>query len=262
MLGGKKMRSYLLALSFLTALPIKINYEVSKEQMGRTLAFYPVVGLTLGLIIAGVAWAGDYFHLGLAGDTLTIVVLVALTAGLHLDGLMDTFDGLLSGRPREQKLEIMKDSNVGAMGAIVLACHLLLKISFLSVLFWPDKYGLLILMPAVGRWAMVYSIANYPYARKKPGLGSIFDQETGKENLWAATVLLVAACILLTGWQGLPVLVLTGLMVHFFTKAVAKSLGGQTGDTYGAAGEMAELLFMVTAVLISSVGVSFGWMGF
>lgn len=256
------MRTYLLALSFLTCLPIKINYEVSKEQMGRTLAFYPVVGLTLGLIIAGVAWVGDYLHLGLAGDTLTVVTLVALTAGLHLDGLMDTFDGLLSGRPREQKLAIMKDSNVGAMGAIVLVCHLLVKITFLSVLFVPDKYGVLVLMPAVGRWAMVYAIAQYPYARNKPGLGSIFDQKTGKKNLGIATMILVAACILVTRWQGLPVLVLTLLIIHFFTKAVAGSLGGQTGDTYGAAGEVGELAFLVLAVVISSVGVSLGWNSF
>lgn len=253
------MQTYLLALSFLTCLPVKINYEVSREQMGRTLAYYPVVGLTLGLMIAGAAYLGDFLHLGLAGDVLAVGTLVAMTAGLHLDGLMDTADGLLSGQPRDRKLEIMKDSNVGAMGVIVLVVYLLLKVSLVSGLFWPDKYRILILMPAAGRWAMVYTIAGYPYARPKPGLGSIFDQETGRRNLTWATLILLVASFLLMEWMGLLLFGIIFIIVYFFTKAVAASLGGHTGDTYGATNEVAELAYLFMAVLISSIEVKFGW---
>lgn len=253
------MQTYLLALSFLTCLPIKINYEVTREQMGRTLTYYPVVGLTLGLMAAGAAYLGDFLHLGLAGDVMTVGLLVALTAGLHLDGLMDTADGLLSGQPQDRKLEIMKDSSVGAMGVIVLAVYLLLKVSLVSGLFWPDKYRILIIMPAVGRWAMVYTIAGYPYARSKPGLGSIFDQETGRRNLAWATIISLTASFLLLEWMGLLLFGIIFIIVYFFTKAVAASLGGHTGDTYGATGELAELAYLFLAVLISSIEVKFGW---
>lgn len=251
------MQSYLLALSFLTCLPIKINYSVGEEQMSRTLAFYPLVGLTLGVILAGVAWVGDYLHLGIAGDTLTVITLVALTAGLHLDGLMDTADGLLSGRPREQKLDIMKDSNVGAMGAIALVSHLLLKITLVSALLWPGKYGTLILMPVIGRWAMVYAIAHYPYARAIPGLGSIFDRQTSGRYFSWATLILVVANVLLAGLKGLLVLGITMMPIYLISTAINKSLGGHTGDTYGATGELAELAYLLVAVLVSSIGVDY-----
>lgn len=253
------MRSYLLALSFLTCLPVKIRYEVTRERMGRTLTYYPLVGLTLGLAVAGVAYGLDFLHLGLAGDVLAVSTLVALTAGLHLDGLMDTFDGLLSGRPREQKLAIMKDSHVGVMGVIALAVHLLLKVSLVSCLFWPEKYFLLILMPAVGRWAMVYAIAGYPYARAQPGLGSIFDQKTGRRNLPWATLITLVASFLLLEWMGLLLFGIIVLVVYLFTRAVAGALGGHTGDSYGATGELAEVAYLLAAVLISSIEVKFGW---
>lgn len=256
------MRSYLLALSFLTCLPVKINYEVTREHMGKTLTYYPLVGLTLGAIIAGVAYGVDFLHLGLAGDVLTVSTLVVLTAGLHLDGLMDTFDGLLSGRPREQKLAIMKDSHVGAMGVIALVVHLLLKVSLVSCLFWPDKYRILVLMPALGRWAMVYTIAGYPYARANPGLGSIFDRKTGRQNLPRATLITAAAGFLLLGWMGLLLFGIIFIIIHLFARAVAGALGGQTGDTYGATGEVAELAFLLMAVLLSSIEVKFGWGNF
>lgn len=255
------MQAYLLALSFLTCLPIKINYTATQEQMNQSLAFYPLVGVTLGGIIAGVAWLGDSLGLGIAGDALAVITLVILTAGLHLDGLMDTADGLFSGQPREQKLEIMKDSNVGAMGAIALVSYLLLKVSLVSVLFWTEKYRILILMPAVGRWAMVYAIAHYPYARAKPGLGSIFDREGAGWKLWWATGFLLLVIGILMGITGIWALGVTFVLIYLFAKRIAKSLGGQTGDTYGAIGELAELVFLLTMVLLNNLGtgVDFEW---
>lgn len=255
------MQAYLLALSFLTCLPIKINYIATREQLTKSLTYYPWVGFTLGGIIAGVASLGDYLGLGLAGNALTVITLVVLTAGLHLDGLMDTADGLLSGRPRERKLEIMKDSSVGAMGAIVLVCQLILKITLVAALVWSAKYRILILMPAVGRWVMVYAIAHYPYAGAKPGLGSVFDREKARAKFWWASLFLSLAAGILIGLDAILALVITLILVYLLAQRVAKSLGGQTGDTYGATGELAELVFLLTMVLLNSLGtgVGFGW---
>lgn len=251
------MGSYFLALSFLTCLPIKIDYEVGPREMGASLFYYPLVGLTLGLIIAGISWVGDYLRLGLAGDALAIISLVVLTAGLHLDGLMDTADGLLSGRPRSEKLAIMKDSNVGAMGAIVLVCCLIVKITLVSTLFWSEKYGVLILMPVLGRWALVYTIAQYPYARSKPGLGSIFNQEVGKRHLSGATLILMLAGIIFTKAISWVALLLAMAIIYLFAEWIAISLGGHTGDTYGATGEIAEVAYLLMVVLLSSFGVNY-----
>ncbi len=255
------MRAYLLALSFLTCLPIKINYIATREQLTKSLSFYSLVGLTLGGIIAGIAWLGDCLGLGIVGDVLTVIALVALTAGLHLDGLMDTADGLLSGKSKEQKLEIMKDSNVGAMGAIALVCHLILKITLVIALAWSEKYRILILMPAVGRWTMVYAIAHYPYARAKPGLGGIFDREKAKQKFGWATLILCLAAGILIGLNAILALVITLILISLLAQKLTRALGGQTGDTYGAIGETAELVFLLTMVLLNSLGtgVNFGW---
>jgi adenosylcobinamide-GDP ribazoletransferase len=247
------LRSYLLALSFLTVLPIKINYLASDEQMERTLFFYPVVGTTLGIILVAVSWLGHYLQLGIAADTLTVITLVVLTGGLHLDGLMDTADGVMSGKEREKKLEIMKDSRVGAMGVIACVAVLILKITLLSVLPLSLKFRALILAPAAGRWAFVYGITSFPYARLKPGLGSIYSKKKKEIILFITTVILVLTGFVLLKWQGLIIVAATLGFLFLLNRGFMKILGGVTGDTYGATGELAETWVLLVAAVLSRV---------
>ncbi|MDD2497634.1 MAG: adenosylcobinamide-GDP ribazoletransferase, partial [Desulfitobacteriaceae bacterium] len=108
-------RSMIIALTFLTRIPIKINFTYDEKDLGRTSRYFPLVGLIIGLLVAGVAYVfgGIDRQLGAVAAILTGVIL---TGGLHLDGFMDTADGIFSARKRDKMLEIMKDSRVGAHG--------------------------------------------------------------------------------------------------------------------------------------------------
>ncbi len=248
------MRTYLLALSFLTVIPININYTATEKQMERTLIFYPVVGITLGLVIAGFSWLFNYLDMGLAGDTLVVIFLVILTGGLHMDGLMDTADGIMSGKDREMKLEIMKDSRVGAMGALACVSIIILKISLLSIIPFPQKLSALILAPALARWSFAYGIIKYPYARSKPGLGSIYGENKKNITLMLATIIVIIAAYLTFNWQGIILAVAVFIFIVMINKVFVVFLGGLTGDTYGAAGELVETwVFLCAALLVKVV---------
>ncbi len=243
------MSAFLLALNFLTTLPVYPRRVADDQEMAASLAFYPVVGLIIGGLLAGMAYLTHFLSLGLSGDVLVVVLWIILTGGLHLDGLMDTADGIFSGRERERKLEIMRDSRIGAMGAVALLTLVLLKISFLNALSYSNVIKVLVIAPALGRSMMLYAIYCYPYARQGPGLGQIFAGQAKKLHLVIALLLLMAAAYLLTGTTGLVLLALTIVAAGIITAWIARILGGQTGDTYGAVCEITEALLLVFTVL-------------
>src|SRR5208283_4809952 len=121
------MRRFLAAMRFLTVIPFPGNWGADESSLAGSTVFFPVVGLLIGLGAAAVAaCAARWLPAGPAAG-LVIVALLAVSGGLHMDGLSDSADGLLSARPRERALEIMRDSHVGAMGVIAIVCVLLLK---------------------------------------------------------------------------------------------------------------------------------------
>lgn len=232
------LSSLRLAISFLTIFPVYKN-RAENQELGQSVSYYPLVGVLLGAVAAGICYLSRYIGLTLAGDVMAVVTLVVLTGGLHLDGLMDTADGIFSGRSCQQKLEIMKDSRIGAMGAIAFGTVLLLKVAFLYELSTGPKLTALILAPAAGRWAMVYGITRFPYARRE-GLGSCLKQ-AGRSQMAVATVTLLAACLWLLGAAGLGIMGFILLGTFIITRFIAKCIGGMTGDTYGATGELIEV---------------------
>ena len=245
------MREFWLALSFLTIFPISIRDVASEKQMAKTLFYYPIVGLIIGAGLVLVDYFARGLSLGYAGDVLVIATWIASTGALHLDGLMDTADGIFSGRPREQKLDIMKDSRVGAMGAVVLLILIMLKISFLHEIPQELRYWVLLVAPALGRTAMVYAITFYPYARTGPGLGKCFGQKVSRLAFPVTFLFVLIAAYAMEGIGGLCTVVITGLLVALAARLIAKSLGGHTGDTYGALCEISETLMIMTVVVSS-----------
>ena len=241
------LKSLRLAISFLTIFPV-YQERAESQELGRSVSYYPLVGLLLGALVAGLCYGLHRLGLTLAGDGLVVVALVVLTGGLHMDGLMDTADGLFSGRNLEQKLAIMKDSRVGAMGVMAFATVLLLKTVFLYELSMGLKLTALILAPAAGRWAMVYGIIRFPYARQE-GLGGSLAQ-AGRCQLAVATLILLAAALWLAGPAGLGIAAFVLLGTLATTRFISKCIGGMTGDTYGATGELIE----VWTILIILIG--------
>lgn len=244
------MRSLLLAISFLTIAPVYGNRIAGDKEFANSLYYYPVVGFIIGIVLAGVSRLTELLGPGIAAEALILCTWVLLTGALHLDGVMDSADGLFSGRDKERKLEIMKDSRVGAMGAITLVIILLLKLAFLDGLLPGDKIRVLFLAPAVGRFMMVYAICRYPYARNVSGLGAAFGGEAGPVKLAVAALILLAGAWLAYAWTALTALFITVGLGMVAAAWIAKQLGGMTGDTFGALCESCETIFIIAAVFL------------
>lgn len=168
------MTPFFIALQFLTRLKIVNQTEWSMEDFGKSVAAFPYVGLVIGLILALLYGILSPF---IPLVPLMLIIVVAeflITGGLHADGLMDTSDGLFSGRERERKLEIMKDSRIGSFGVVAFVFVTLLKWQLLTAIPTAEFIPMaLIMMPLMSRWSLVLSIRSYPYARKE-GMGAAF----------------------------------------------------------------------------------------
>lgn len=244
---------FLLALQFLTKVPVTIHRPVEEKDLARAMAYFPAVGLLLGIIAATIHALLSYALPAASSVFVTITFLIIVTGNLHGDGLMDSADGLFSGRPREGMLEIMKDSRVGSHGVIAGSLGLLAKYVFISQLPQAAQGLAFILAPALGRWAQVYGATLYPYARKGGGTGG-FTQYVGiREMVWASLTILVVL-ILLLGWQGSflagGVLVTTAGLAYY----ISGKIGGMTGDTLGAMSEWAEVLTLLILLIMATTG--------
>ncbi|GAI09498.1 unnamed protein product, partial [marine sediment metagenome] len=164
---------FLAALQFLTIIPLPWRREVSPEEVGGSIAYFPVVGIIIGLILAGLNWLLGLILPPAIVNVLLIVSLVIISGALHLDGFVDTCDGTVGGKTAEDRWQVMHDSRAGSFGIIGVCCLLLVK--YISLNNVPETLlmATLVLMPVVSRWAMVYAIFAYPYARPS-GLGKVF----------------------------------------------------------------------------------------
>jgi adenosylcobinamide-GDP ribazoletransferase len=240
----------IIALRFLTVIPLRGTKEYGAEGMAGSLNYYAFVGLVLGSTLAFCAWGIGKFGLGLSGDVLIVALLALLTGGLHLDGLADTADGVFNCRTREQKLEIMRDSRIGAMGAVALILVLMLKVALTGELAAGEKLKYLFLMPALGRGAMVWSTVYFPYARKAGGMGS-FTLGAGPRVLIPNIIILLLAGLMLLGVTWVAILLAVFGFVHVLGLLLSRQLGGLTGDTYGAICELAETFTLFLGVILN-----------
>lgn len=233
-----------IAGSFLTRFPVADNVPCDGRRLGRSMAFFPAVGLVLGLLLAGADRGLALLLPRTVADGLLVLLLVLATGALHLDGLADTVDGLAGGRDRESALHIMKDSRVGAMGAIALVMALLLKYLALHAVPADIKGAALVFVPAAGRWTPVFLAALSPYVRPGGGTGA-FSDHVGVREVLIATVTVTVAALALFGIGGLfllPLLALAAAGLFFYFR---QKLGGVTGDVLGASVEIVEVLTLI-----------------
>jgi adenosylcobinamide-GDP ribazoletransferase len=239
------LRALVAAFAFLTRLPVWSG-PLRDVDLGRSLTFFPVVGLVLGLVLRGVG----SMLVGVLEPTVAAVVLVALlaalTGGLHLDGIADVFDGLGGGRgDKRRTLDIMRDSHIGAHGAAALVLLLLAKVFAVSELLARRDLACLLVFPAVARWAVTPAIVFHPYARPE-GLGRAFNGEARPWEVLAATSILSLALIAL-GPRFFAPAVGALVVVSLFALWLRQLLGGLTGDVYGAAIELGEVVTLAIA---------------
>ncbi len=239
------MRStFPLALTFLTVIPWPRLRLAGPEELARSLFWFPWVGALLGVIYGAAALGlGRVWPLPVAAAGL-VALTVILSRGLHLDGLADTLDGLGGGRDPETRLAVMKDSRLGAFGAIGLGLALLLKYALLLALLEQGRLAGLVLFPALSRWGMVYLAYLSPYARPEGGLGRAMTEGVTPRTLGGATLFALALSLVLFRVQGLLVLAAAGLAVLGCSRFFRQKLGGVTGDVLGAANELLEVLVL------------------
>lgn len=243
------MRPFLAAFQFLTILPVRARFD--EEHFARAPFWFPVVGLTLGVLVASAdALLTRVGFSPLLASILSIGLLAALSGGLHLDGLADTADGFLSARPRERALEIMRDSRIGAMGALALFFVLALKCAALSELQGGIRWRALVLAPVAGRAMQLAVMNSLPYARKEGGLASVFIRHKHPALfLWPAFWLLITAMLAHGPANGCVTATGIGMAVLSLSIWSQRRIGGFTGDTLGATSEISEALVLLLAVL-------------
>jgi adenosylcobinamide-GDP ribazoletransferase len=239
------MRPLVAAFAFLTRIPVWAG-PLRDADLGRSVSFFPLVGLVLGLVLTGLgALLAGALEPALAA-TLLVALLAGLTGGLHLDGLADVFDALGGGRgDRKRMLDIMRDSRIGAHGAAALALLLLAKVFAVAQLLERRDLPALLAFPAVGRWAVTPSIVFFPYARAE-GLGRAFSGEAGPRQVAASSAIVLGVLVALGPRLLVPAagaLVVATLLALW----LRQRLGGLTGDVYGAAIEVAELTMLTLA---------------
>jgi len=249
---------FLAAFQFLTSIPIPRRREASPEELGRSTVYFPVVGLIIGLILAGLYWLLGIILPPAVVNALLIVALVIITGALHLDGFVDTCDGIAGHRTVEDRWRVMHDSRAGAFGIVGVALLLLVKYVSLSSIPESSMMATLVFMPVVSRWAMVYALFVYPYARPS-GLGKVIKQEARWPRFAIATLITFVVAVVL-----IPLAQLSALMVMFgvwlITVVIATYLkrrfSGLTGDTYGAINEIAEVSVLILITLLALLGLA------
>jgi len=218
---------------YLTIVPVPGGVAHGMEALGRAAPWFPVVGLALGAVLAGVERVAGGLFPPLLAAALTVTAWKALTGGLHLDGL--------AGRDAEQRLRIMRDTRLGVFGAVGLVLFLLLETAAVAGLPPSARTRALLVLPALGR-ATPALLARCFRPARADGHGAAFRDGLGAGAALLALALAAAlALAVLGGVSGSLVVVMSVAAAFALAFFMAARLAGVTGDVLGAAIEVAEL---------------------
>jgi adenosylcobinamide-GDP ribazoletransferase len=249
----KEWRALSLAVQFLTVLPwgrsVQVEPHSNFADQGRSLIWYPVVGLMLGGLLTGLSGLLPApFYVTAA---LTVVLWAVVTGGLHLDGLADCADAWMGGLgDRDKTLRLLKDPLCGAMGVLSLVLVLLLKTAALAAMIFSGHWGWLWAVPLLSRLSLLLLFLSTPYVRPQ-GLGEVLAQYFPRPLARGVILLAISVCLwflpmLLWGlWMLVAILVFAALRW-----AALKRLGGFTGDVAGAQVELIEVALLVVATVV------------
>jgi adenosylcobinamide-GDP ribazoletransferase len=242
------MKRFLIAIQFLTILPFNIKGRIGEEDFGKSLIYFPIVGLLLGLFLVSIA----YISLSLPPMVRSILILVAwivITGGIHLDGFADTCDGFYGTRPKEEILKIMRDSRIGTMGAAGVVMLLLFKFAMLSSIRPEDLWKVLVMTVVFARWSQVLACYTSRYAREE-GKAKYFIEYAKKADMFIGALFTLILNWFLMGIKGVILFALLLATIFLFIKHVKRKIGGMTGDTIGATNEIAEAAALLFSLIL------------
>ncbi|HEY6084941.1 MAG TPA: adenosylcobinamide-GDP ribazoletransferase [Nitrospira sp.] len=250
------MRPLLFAWQFLTAVPLsRDHHEPAADELADSMYWYPFVGMLLGGLLAAFDLALSHWMPREVVSALVIVLLITLTRGLHQDGLADTLDGLAGGRNPTDRLAIMRDPHIGAIGATGLFVALIVRYAALVSLPDAMRFVALLCMPAIGRWAMVVGAYKATYARSEGGLGAPFLLHLRIRHVVGSTI--VVGCLVMWAFglvRGATILLIGAAFIRLMTIFCHRFFAGVTGDTLGAMNEIVEIMFLLSIPFLESHG--------
>ncbi len=241
------MKRLLIAFQFLTALPFKIHSEIKEGDYGRSLVYFPIVGMTIGATLSAILLCCGF----LPALVLGVIVLIFssfLTGALHLDGFADTCDGFYGSKPKEEILEIMRDPRIGVMGVVGVILLILLKFSLIICIPREILWRSLIAMCCFARWTQAAGCL-LPYARNEGKAGLFIKYARKKDIIMGGVFTIIVSCALF-GLKGIIIFFSSLIPALIFICYAKNKIGGMTGDTIGAVSEITEAsaLFSILTV--------------
>ena len=251
------MKTFLIALQFLTIFPVHLKAMPTKRQNAQSLLFYPFIGLVIGLILFAIATILQALP-NLLVSSLLLVSWICITGGLHLDGLADTADAWIGGYgDKERTLAIMKDPNCGPIAVLSLILVCVLKWSAIYILLEQELILALILFPLLGRLTPLFLFLTTNYVRDQ-GLGSSLATYMPK----ISTMIIFVWGLSVAGyfeWSGILTALIFVIILGYLRHKFIQRIGGITGDTIGASIEICETMTLLSFVILS---LSFKNLGF
>ena len=242
------IQPFLIALQFLTRIPVRISEQHNDQDIGNSLLYYPLVGLIIGLVLYVFGLILNETP-PLVTAALLLTIWVSFTGGLHLDGLADSADAWIGGIGNKEKtLLIMKDPNCGPAGVVAIFLVLLIKFSALHTLSSTSNWSVLLFILLLSRTALPLLLLTTVYVRAD-GLGTTLSQYQPRRMsklVIASTVVLV---ILFGGSDSILLLIATMITFLLLRFLMLRRIGGTTGDTAGALVEICETVLLLTVVL-------------
>lgn len=241
------IRPFLVAVQFLTRLPVPLRRPPSEADIGRSVLWYPLIGLLIGALLAALQWVLQSVDASLTAAML-LTVWVVCTGALHLDGLADSADAWIGGLgDREKTLTIMKDPTCGPVGVVSIVLLLMVKFASVQTVHSPLP---LLLAPLLARTALPLLVFSTPYARTA-GLGSPLARHLPRRATVLVVAITLASVLLAAPIEGLAALTCGGLAFICLRTWMVARLGGWTGDTAGALVELLETGILVVMTLFN-----------
>ena len=239
------------ALMFFTRLPVPSSAQYDPEDLQRAAAWFPLVGWLVGAVAAAVWWASAQVWTPALASGLSLASTLLLTGAFHEDGFADVCDGFGGGYTKERVLEIMRDSRVGAFGAMGVVVMLGLKWQAVSALPVAGITGAMVIFAGhtVSRAAAVSLMAVLPYVREEAGKAKPLATQLSGGRWVVALVCGLAPLALLPLWSGCAV---AGVFAVWLVLAAwfRRRLGGYTGDCLGAAQQVTEVVFYLAMLAL------------
>lgn len=236
------MKNFILAIQFMTRIPININLDIKRDEFYQIVKFFPIVGLIIGLLEFCIYSILKIFLINTSIEVtafITVLSHIIITGGMHIDGFSDTADGVFSGRDKNRILEIMKDSRVGTFGVLAIIILILGKIIFISNIKNPLS---ILLAPIISRTMNIFLMYKRKYARQVEGMGDMFIGALDKVNFILALTLCIIIMFIIYGINSFLIFAICVGFTLIFRNYIENKIAGITGDILGACDELNEIL--------------------